>query len=159
MMEVYGKICHFFSDPTEISLLVIWKMLTHIMKVSARKKQVIKKLSQKSLWQTYMKLTVVKISVRRGLLGASFEPSLIEKDEHDSDKDLRLCHFIYMFCSVWNRRHFRWWFGSDTNPVNWTSRCFHVLLYWNDCAQFGACWNAELLGVSTGSKLFATLSY
>ena len=45
------------SDPTEISFLTI-NTLRHIMKVSVRKKKVIKKLSPKSLWQTYMKWTV-----------------------------------------------------------------------------------------------------
>jgi len=34
----YGKISHFLSDQAEISFLVVYKTLTHIIKVSDRKK-------------------------------------------------------------------------------------------------------------------------
>ena len=49
IMGVYGELSHFLSDPTEIVPGYIKKTLTHIMKVSVRKKQVIKKLSPKNL--------------------------------------------------------------------------------------------------------------
>ena len=61
IMGVYGENLCLLSDQAELLFLVIQKTLTHTMKVLARKKQVIKKLSQKSLWQTYMKWTVVWI--------------------------------------------------------------------------------------------------
>ena len=35
-MGLYGEISHFLSDPAEISFLVVYKTLTHIMEVSAR---------------------------------------------------------------------------------------------------------------------------
>ena len=56
---LWGKSLSFVGSSWNFIPGYIKTTLTHIMKVSARKKQVVKKLSPKSLWQTYMKWTVV----------------------------------------------------------------------------------------------------
>ena len=56
---VYGENLCLFVGSSWNSVPGYIKTLTHIMKVSVRKKQVIKKFSPKSLWQTCMKWTVV----------------------------------------------------------------------------------------------------
>ena len=61
IMGVYGEILCILSDPAELLLLVIYKLLTHIMKVSVWKKcnKKIIATNVKSLWQTFMKWTVI----------------------------------------------------------------------------------------------------
>ena len=58
-MGVYGAILCLLSDPAEIFVSDRIKNVdTHLESLNSKKKQVIKKLSPKSLWQTYMKWTV-----------------------------------------------------------------------------------------------------
>ena len=53
IMGVYGVNSHFLSDPTEILFLVIKKTLTHIVKVSVRKKSNTKVIAKKPLTNLY----------------------------------------------------------------------------------------------------------
>ena len=55
---LWGNFSYFVGSSWNFVPGYIKKTLTHIIKVSVRKKQVMKKLSPKSLWQTYMKWTV-----------------------------------------------------------------------------------------------------
>jgi len=51
-MGVYGEIPCLLSDLAELLFLTTYKTLTHIMLSFSSKKQVIKILLPKSLWQT-----------------------------------------------------------------------------------------------------------
>ena len=58
IMGVYGEISHFLSDQAEIFVSEYIKNVDTHHESFILKKQVIKKFSPKSLWQTYMKWTV-----------------------------------------------------------------------------------------------------